>query len=709
MPRLHRAKEGDKIPIPDYNLKSDYLEALINMKVSGGTFKVDRAGASLSIGSEVQTEVRWAKLLANLPASTNEAIGDANPSTADAVLLLSQTRVEGELVPKDENLPITVVNRWTDFSAETDDVILIARVHVGTAMEWTPLHTSTSEETTDDGFPPGTGGCDCGNCFQGVTIPDADLVTGCCTSHLRFTLKNPWLSCEDTDLTLEYIGEDVWLTEVFFGPNCDDGGIVLQNEYRWKLEVDTTGITYLTLVLETDNGCDDVCVVYGRDSFNCQCDNQLSLLKPYGKWIGVERSDLSCYACVKAPETFPGDPGAVEECAPSGLIFPDHYLFNLTGSYTTDSPAFCTTNSPNNYCENLGGVYEVALKCSIEPNAESINCEDYSFEGYMGYDGFGGAPYHVAYTKEVINELGDTCFSNLPYNLVATLDIKRDTPGGPIGFIGFRLYATSGGFPATCGGAMYYLRGITLPVNQEELNDLLFNPITVTKEFEEQICAEAFPDEITLVPSNFTGQLLPPTSTGACADSSCATDPVPVDPDAGACCFQGTCFDYWEESLCADFGGTWHPDGDDCGTECEDHTACCVAGVCIIVSPYGCVNLVGGTLAGGSCDDDPCAVGACCSATDGICSLTSEEDCPSPNYWWGANTVCDPDPCPDLGACCESSAGGLLCGIGGGGATCLPCFLEEEGECGGQFAGAGTHCGTYTDCDCVGGQCDNGS
>lgn len=522
-------------------------------------------------------------------------------------------------------------------------------------------------DDTGSGFPPGTGGCDCGHCFAGITIHDA---LECCTSHLRWSLVNPWLSCVDTDLTLEYIDNDTWLTEAFLGPDCDDSATTLQNEYRWKLTIDIDGLSYLTLVEETDNGCDPVCIIYGRDSFECQCDNEFSLLKPYGTFIGVERDELSCYACLK-PLSSTGEP--VEVCS---QLLPLQWQVNFPTSPTSGA---CTTG-----CDAISGTYSMT---TIDRDSLS------------GLNLWGGGDSVIIGPLEQINDCDNDAYEGSYWIEMGALTgpfVGFSTPQSKIWIVIHKISGLNWSlatYEASC--QTEYIAG---------------EPITFSLLYTNQhaggtpTCND-WPDEITATPLDGSLGDSAPTSNGVCSES-CTPTATPTDPDAGACCLDGTCYDRWDEALCTSFGGDWNAAG--CG-DCEDTAPCCVAGVCIDVSPHGCVNLLGGSLASGSCDSDPCAEGACCASTTGACAITTAADCPSPNYWWGADTDCDPDPCPGVGACCESSTGGLLCGGGGGGATCLPCFLEVEGECGGQYAGDDTHCGDYSDCDCVGGQCDNGS
>lgn len=440
-------------------------------------------------------------------------------------------------------------------------------------------------DAEDDGFPPGTDGCDCGHCFQGVTIPDASGPEKCCTSHLQWPLVNPWLACEDTDLTLEYAGDaDGWLSEPFDGPDCDGN----QNEYRWQLTIDVTGRSYLTLVLETDNGCDPVCIIYGRDSFDCQCDNEFVLRKPYGTHIGVDRDDLSCKACLK-PVT------RLSDC--TTCLIPETVFVEVEG--------FTDADNPSGDCTQIDGVYELHFDTS------GVNT-DCTWLGGKSVD-----------------------------DLCATL--SSDQVGVAFHLDHARNYSVAIQFP---GESYHYIADQGCPTSPQTLtfsHRVRQNIVNCPIDESIQICN--YPAEVTL---KFAGATSIPTSAGVC-DETCDPTPAPVDPDAGACCFEGVLYDYWPESLCADFGGEWCPDADDC--DCEAEVACClISGDCIIIDAFAC-NFLAGTPSGDSCDPNPCG-GACCES-DGSCTFKNQSDCEGGGgFYHGDGTDCGDYDC-NMTACCS--------------------------------------------------------
>lgn len=448
--------------------------------------------------------------------------------------------------------------------------------------------SGATSSDSDDGFPPGVT-CDCGNCISGITIPDG---TECCTSHTQFSLVNPWLECEDTDLTLDYIGTDEWLTEPFDGPDCDGN----QNEYRWHLTIDVDGRSYLTLDLETDNGCDPVCIIYGRDGFDCQCDNAFSLLKPYGTWMGVDRDQLSCHACLKP---------VIQLATCSGQPVPSRYTLTLTDPGLGVDPL--DRFHPD-------GTFEIVF-------AQDYFCQ----AGCLG-----------ALTNVWVASYQDPVDSGETITVIARCEganrinvLFVACGSGPDD--GFNYYSfVSSSFDFNVGGE--------LPMSS--------------------YCSEpTVPDlsaVISLTPIDPQSQ---PTSSGVC-DETCTPPAAPTNP-TGYCCFEGNCYDYWDATLCADFGGLWNAGGD-CGeSTCENSFACCVAGTCVDTTEYNCL-LLGGTVAIGACSDGVCELGSCCRADTGTCEVVPEAECQAPDYFAGPDTDCTSDPCP-VGACCTMADDGHTC------------------------------------------------
>lgn len=486
--------------------------------------------------------------------------------------------------------------------SETDTYVLV--VEEGETGRLIAILGGGTETTTDDGFPPGTGGCPCTECVAGITIPDA---LECCTSLLRWSLKNPWLACATTDLILEYADNDTWLTDPFEGPDCDDSATTLKNEYRWQLTIDIDGRSYLTLLEETDNGCPAVCIIYGRESFNCQCANQFTIDKPYGTYIGVPRDDLACLACLKP--------------------------------IATAANAVCRD-------QHVAGYYRITL---VEPGTFP-DVEGY-FPGGAGGDFIVGWYDLGDFPGCLLNPCGFTARApgawlvRYPYDL----DPDEDVVAGMV-----------------CDGASRAVVAFSFCDQTFNTAFLSFASNTFNWEIggeltQSSVCSTGFdtdlyePATILVEPLQ---ALSSPTSSGVCNESCTPTSP-PANP-AGFCCFEGSCYDYWDNALCTSFGGDWTASGTCADATCELVGPCCVAGTCLETDGYTCVSILGGTLAGGDCDDGVCDEGACCRSATGTCEETFEGDCQSPDYFAGVGTDCVSDPCPN-GACCSKDTDGHNC------------------------------------------------
>lgn len=486
--------------------------------------------------------------------------------------------------------------------------------------------------------PDGSGSCDCDNCAAGTTISDA---LECCTSHLRWSLTNPWTECEDTDLTLEYIGGDEWMTEPFDGT---DG-----NEWRWKLTIDVDGVSYLTLVLETNNEGAEICVVYGREGFDCQCDNEFTLKKPLGTWIGLPRSELSCIACIKPISQERCDALECEWPEIIGVILPDVFTEAEAGSL----------------CSEIAGEHHLAPYPFDEP-------QDCVWGKVITSGGC-----------EVLIRLGIASTGIRVVHLTVQLSCGSD----PAGATSYHNWAVSlEDFP-----------GCVDPIV------LAWSPSLSATDFHcvrDEDIEESEAQVLLVTPS--------PSETGVC-NETCETPPeAPEDPDGGACCLQSVCYDFWEETLCDDMGGEWLADG--CG-ECETVGSCCYDGSCYGLNETDCEALTGNAAfwsadpcSARDCGDFDPTVGCCCGVggvgVDGV----SDTDC-APELFHGG-TDCADVTCPtNVGACCQTPAGELDCS---GGGIC-ECTIRASSHCSGNYAGDGTECttpGPGEDCDCRGSECD---
>lgn len=497
-------------------------------------------------------------------------------------------------------------------------------------------NATSGTSTVDDGLPPGTGGCDCDHCLEGTTIPDG---TECCKSHTTWSFKNPWLTCTETDLLLHYAGGDTWISDEFTGPTGN------ANTYRYQLTIDVDGVlsgvpnyTYLGLVLEDDNGGDDVCLQYGRLGFDCQCDNLLTRKKPFGKVSGIAIADTSCNLCLKpeplAQAYIESDCGS---CFPGGL-------------------------APT--------VWEVEIGAGItngnDGTGECLGCDGIPGTYIMG-------PHATYIASGTVLAANPSSCNQLEVGLTAILYCQFDT----------QLVLA---FTGLSGGTQYqYFHVCDEPLVAGV--PIIFELPGVVGD---GISCDNWPATITLTPVDGLAVPDAATGSGACGDDDCTPGVVPSNP-SGACCYGGYCLDFIDETLCDDFGGQWYADSADCDTSCNPTGACCVPGSG--VGSGGCFNgttavcsAVGGTfVTGADCDDDPC-VGACCRS-DGSCEDgISEADCDGAGeYFWGPGTTCGTvDGCH---SCCVST-------LGGGSEDCV-----TDGDCECVYVASEAACFAYSGSD----------
>lgn len=476
---------------------------------------------------------------------------------------------------------------------------------------------TTTPDDNDD-FPPNADPCNCNNCQAGTTLVDGG--EECCESHLQWSLTNPWLTCETTELLLEYVaGGSEWITEPFTGPEGN------ANTYRWHLIVDVDGLlagvpqhTYLKLEIETDNGGPEVCIEYGRDGFDCLCANALTIKKPFGRWHGVERSDLSCNVCLQ--------PYKVNELC-TGIAC------QLGSIVKVELPDIFTANCAPD-CANLAGVHYLSrVPRDPDPFTGIVPCE---WKTGLIDLGVGCDAPHTCYafltlvvthgTNNLRLTLATGCECSTQFSVgnasqtfweISIFDLVCDDGSAELPFLEHRWRG-----PDTCDPEM---------------------PETCTYDTEGSHATVFF----------FSDDLVAATRSGACADVDCTPPVAPPDPP-GACCIEGGCHGHMEETACNEFGGVWYADEGTCDEECSPSGACCIQDggnvYCITGNSYLC-GLYGGSLAvGGDCDDDPCDdVGACCRS-DGGCELSLEADCTGNDHWYGVGTDCTGKDC--LGACC---------------------------------------------------------
>ncbi len=196
----------------------------------------------------------------------------------------------------------------------------------------------------------------------------------------------------------------------------------------------------------------------------------------------------------------------------------------------------------------------------------------------------------------------------------------------------------------------------------------------------------------------------------------CPPGVISTPVGTGACCAEdGSCTITTE----AECDGTYQGNGTVCDPNpCPLTGACCIDGVCSILSSDDCATGGGNYLGNGStCDGVDCTVGACCFDT--FCEIDPESNCTDDGgVYQGDGSTCDPNPC-DIGACCIddecsiTSAGD--CDSGGGtfigGASCegVDCVLRAcctegvctfttEEDCGGVWLPDVTNCDNPCDC-----------
>lgn len=137
--RFQRRKLGDKIPIEDYNELLDIVEALSNLKVTGGKFQITKGSASLDITPTPPSIVRYAQLTENLSAAGAGA-PDTDATTANAHLLIydqsGASSAPYDIMAAGSDFDITIVNRSQDLSATSGDFCVVARVWFGSGFEW---------------------------------------------------------------------------------------------------------------------------------------------------------------------------------------------------------------------------------------------------------------------------------------------------------------------------------------------------------------------------------------------------------------------------------------------------------------------------------------------------------------------------------------------------------------------------------------------
>lgn len=139
----------------------------------------------------------------------------------------------------------------------------------------------------------------------------------------------------------------------------------------------------------------------------------------------------------------------------------------------------------------------------------------------------------------------------------------------------------------------------------------------------------------------------------------------PFPADSNACCVDGVCSLLTEED-CGTAGGTWYSGLGTCDpSPCTG--VCCLSGGCMITTTAECSGMAGDWHGNWeSCDPNPCTAACCIS---GGCSVTTEASCTaSGGDWIMGLDDCTPNPCPGVccvGGSCEVIASGDCSSAGG--------------------------------------------
>lgn len=548
-------------------------------------------------------------------------ISAGNSGTVQVYAGDQDTEKGAETASGDTDRQYECYSRGHDFT--TGDWCLILRLG-GTGLEIIPFSGDG-----DSGFPPGTGGCDCGRCLKGVTIPGA---TQCCDSFLTWTMQNPWLTCATTSLAVSYLPNDQLISEEFTG---GDGN---PNTFRYLVTIDKDGRSYIELRLETDNGGDDVCLRYGREGFRCQCDNEFRRDEPYGTIFGIETQNVSCYVCLK-PQTQPNGPSDCRACN-----IPETIYVVVSGF----------ANGTFSNCTALDGSFALGFS---EVFDDGRGCQ-------WVYRMYGGRTTECDAGTEIT-------YGYINISITPASPSDPSAPPGATHFVGSQLTQNPGalyiwggysiGCPSGTMGLSNLLNMSGAPLANGSPSGICYGFNGGTLEGPPQTCAP--PDTITV---HFMSSLGAATSTGACGDD-CLSPVAPANP-TGFCCADGNCLDFVDESFCNDVGGSWSASGDCDDSDCNPVGKCCLSdGSCLDdIDAFTCQDLLGGLATTGDCSTD--CNGACCPHTSGVCFVTTAANCSDPRDTFYPNVNCSGITC--LGSCC--------CYVGGSPNCCLEANVTEN-------------------------------
>lgn len=489
----------------------------------------------------------------------------------------------------------------------------------------------TGSPAASDGFPAGTGGCDCGHCVEGTAMPASS--TECCDGHPSLKYVDP----KGVQRVLQWATGNVWVSSTFSGAECeveaanegvctglggtwDDPVCTIANVYQDKLTVNANaaGSVY-ERVLVTDNDCPVECFkYYAPKRFRCQCDNEFE--REY--YSEVSADAIACRICIK-PGTAP-----LNDCPM--CVDTDIRAVVVASGWANDNGSGCTA---------ANGTFAIDYY-----NTYTVN------EGQTQCHWFG------AFSDDI------SCLGNAEvWRLSASIfrDVGITVAGVVVGDLRVILSATfyfGGAFDGQSVGYRKEYDGSDCPD--------LSGAITLDLAWVEGT-GDCGGGEVCTPPATVTLQFSPPgvpTSDGSCTGCSGGTDIE--DEDAGACCIDGECYEFMSESDCGQFGNSvWHESLAECLADCEATEAYyCFNGACYLTLGGDTGDETWATLE--ECEQN-CVVGACCNDDDedGIptCTMATEVTCAglTNSVFMGAGSDCGTTDCGAdiLGACCCGNGG----------------------------------------------------
>lgn len=712
-------KRGDPILASDQNDLRRQVNALGSI---GGGVHILANSAGVFLGRQKdRSVVAYVGKVGSSPIAPRE--GDVPGSATVSVYGMdSENSLAAVLKPDGSEVEVTVYNISDDPIPEGSFVMIVEEDQSGRLVAVRGLGEAVDPDSGDGEFPPGwRGGPCCGNCKGGVTIADAEGLE-CCESHLEWAMLNPWLNVNlptaSQALILKYIGDHVWLSDPFTGPDCDPSATTTQNEYRWKLTIDVDGVSYLDVVLETDNGCDALCLRYWMNGFNCLCENKFVIDKPHGYWAGLPiGSGFACSVCL-----VPGSKLATLNLESLGLV-EDCGFCGEGNPYSTEDLIWVGFSSVEDDwgegCGVISGIHPLFDRESTHPEKPETCWRRHNI-GHCRFDSVGPCQLNpnlrmMCDIKESQSETPAGYWYNLGFDIFCALE-----PANNLATVYVRLYDGNGGYNPQeltyqttewdCTSDVVELTKVfDGGCNVNEIDGQFGSPCcrgpsgqSADPWWQQDEVPCSFPDTCTLYLNGTVVEFEEtlPTYTGACEDEGCTDTAAPTDPDDGCCCFLDEDFPFWDESLCTEFGGVWYSDCAEAA--CNPLGACCLpSGDCIYVGAYYCGLLNGTAFPGEECEGQECE-GACCrNATEG-CVVTSPDDCTGSDYFFGIGTTCVGKDCL-LGACCRPKVG----------STCTvndDCTCDDDvfstvcDDLSGEHSGGDT-CATITACNCAGGIC----